>query len=291
MKWLKGEACPKGGLYSFRVDVKCKENVDNNDIKFNLLSDKDSCDIVIETEAQAGCPIFSLGWMIDQYLFLFSLIFLVGGGLMTFFGLRFFTSVLFLFGALFVGTIVLLLIYETLLPINTAKWVFWVTLLFSYAVGIFSGFYIVRYQKYCFVLIGAYLGAIFSLFLFNLFLFKFLPETLLLHFMITSAIGFAIVNFFYRDIITILSTSITGAYMSVRGLSFLLGGFPSELIIYDWINKDQLEKIPWTVHVYLSLILFLAVIGICVQFTEKQEKDKDIFTYSHPYQPMYDALA
>ena len=63
-----------------------------------------------------------------------------------------------------------------LLPINSPKWAFWATLFFSYTIGIFAGVYIVRYHKYCFVLVGAYLGVILSIFLFNLFLYQYIPE-------------------------------------------------------------------------------------------------------------------
>ena len=291
MKFDRGESCPYGGMYTLQIDMKCDQLVPNTMAKFTLLSNVSSCNIHLMTEAEAACPIFSLGWMIDQYFFIFTLVFLIGGTCMTFYGLRFFTSVLFLFGALAIGTLILVLIYEILLPINSPKWAFWVTLIFAYAIGVAAGFYIVRYQRYCFILIGAYLGTMLSLFLFNLFLYKFLPENYLMSFMIISTIGCAIVNFFYKEVVTILSTSITGAYMAVRGLSFILGGYPSEVFIYDILKKQQLDKIPWTLHAYLSLILFMSVIGICVQFNEKTEKEKDIFTYSHPYQPMYDAIS
>jgi len=289
MKYTRGESCPTGGLYTLQVDIVCNKDISVDAVQFKLLNN-DNCQIHLATEAAVGCPMFNLSWMIDQYFFVFTLVFLIGGIGMTFYGLRLFTAVLFLFGALAIGTLVLILIYALVLPVNSPKWAFLVTLIISYGVGVFAGIYIVRYQKYCFVLVGIYLGTMLSLFSFNLFLYKYLPETYLLSFMIISAIAFAIINYFYRTTITILSTSITGAYMAVRGLSFIFGGFPSEMLIYDLVKKQQLDQIPWSLHIYLSLIVFLSVIGICVQYMEKKEKDKDIFVYSHPYQFMQDAL-
>ena len=111
------------------------------------------------------------------------------------------------------------------------------TLIFSYGTGVGAGIYMVRHKRYCFVIVGAYLGAILSLFLFNLFVYEILP------FMIFSAVLFAVINYFFRIIITILSTSITGAYMTIRGISFILGGFPSEVLIYTILKNKQYDKV------------------------------------------------
>ena len=290
MNYDSGESCPTGGLYSMKIDIKCNEQIPADAATFQLMLDSTECAIHLSGQADVACPRFNLSWLIDQYFFVYTLVFLIGGVAMNFYGLKLFAAVLFLFGALAVGTLILIIIYALILPINSPKWAFLVTLIVSYVLGAFAGMYIVRYQRYCFFLVGIYLGAVLSIFLFNLILYKIIPDKYLFHFMICSAIGFAIINYFYKTTITILSTSITGSYMTVRGISFILGGFPSEMLIYDLIKRQEFEKIPWSLDIYLSLILFMAVIGVCMQYREKTENEKDIFIYSHPYQLMHDAL-
>ncbi len=66
--------------------------------------------------------------------------------------------------------------YELFLPVNLPKWVFWVTLIGSYSIGVWAGIYIVKHQRYCFCLVGIYLGMILALFTFNMFMYRFIPE-------------------------------------------------------------------------------------------------------------------
>ena len=106
-KFEKGEPCPAGGFYSLRLDIMCNAKILNKDIQFKLLSDPLSCNIHLSSEAEAACPVFSLSWLIDQYFFIFTLVFLIAGGFMTFYGLRMFTRVLFTFGALAIGSLAL----------------------------------------------------------------------------------------------------------------------------------------------------------------------------------------
>ncbi len=61
--------------------------------------------------------------------------------------------------------------------------------------------------------------------------------------MIAMAIGFAIINFFCKDVITILSTAITGSYMTIRGISFIIGGFPSEFLIYTLVSEKAFDQV------------------------------------------------
>lgn len=81
----------------------------------------------------------------------------------------------------------------------------------------------------------------------------------------------------------ILSTAITGGYMTVRGISFLIGGFPSEFLIFELVRLQKFEEIPWSLDAYFCVMLFLSVSGIYVQYELRKEKKKEELTYIHPY--------
>ena len=51
-------------------------------------------------------------------------------------------------------------------------------------------------------------------------------------FEIMFTIPFGVLTFKYRDEILIASSSLTGAYMVVRPISWIFGGFPNEFLMY-----------------------------------------------------------
>ena len=54
-------------------------------------------------------------------------------------------------------------------------------------------------------------------------------------FEILFTIPFGILAFKYREEIIIASSSLTGAYLVIRPLSWLFGGFPNEFLLYHLI--------------------------------------------------------
>ncbi len=108
MKYASGSKCGDT-VYTLKIDLTCNSNADDSAAAFKLLSNSsvDPCNVYISANVAAACPVLSLSWLMDQYLFIFTLVFLVAGGFMTFYGLHLFAKVLFVFGALAVGTVIL----------------------------------------------------------------------------------------------------------------------------------------------------------------------------------------
>lgn len=70
-------------------------------------------------------------------------------------------------------------------------------------------------------IVGALVNSVFSK------IFEIYSVWSLVIFDILFIIPFGLITFKYADYIIILSTSVTGAYMIVRPVSWLLGGFPN----------------------------------------------------------------
>ncbi len=62
-----------------------------------------------------------------------------------------------------------------------------------------------------------------------------------------GAIICAILNWFFKDPIIILATGCTGAYLTVSGIGFFAGGFPSLTEIYN-LFKDENVSVPVSVQ-------------------------------------------
>jgi apolipoprotein N-acyltransferase len=101
-----------------------------------------------------------------------------------------------------------------------------------------------------------------------------------------SLVGFAIVfclllgilSYRMYNHIIILSTSLTGAYMIIRPISWIFGGFPNEFMLADQIRAGELPTLPSIFFLYFTLILILMIIGVIYQFLQlrrEQAKVKD----------------
>ena len=84
-------------------------------------------------------------------------------------------------------------------------------------------------------------------------------------FVIFFTIPFGVLTFKFRDEILIASSSLTGAYLVVRPISWLFGGFPNEFLLYHLIETNSLDSLPWSFFGYLILIVALALIGSMYQ--------------------------
>jgi len=87
--------------------------------------------------------------------------------------------------------------------------------------------------------------------------------------MVMCLIAFFIVSLIKKFII-ILATSIIGAYAAIRGISFIYQGFPDETYVMKLMKKNeynQLNRIfSHTVYIYLSGIILLTLVGVCLQY-------------------------
>lgn len=84
-------------------------------------------------------------------------------------------------------------------------------------------------------------------------------------FIVLFTIPFGILAFKYSDYIIIASSSLTGAYLVIRPISWLFGGFPNEFLLYHLVETNELDTLPWSFFGYLILIICLAIIGAMYQ--------------------------
>ena len=51
-------------------------------------------------------------------------------------------------------------------------------------------------------------------------------------FIVIFALPLGVLAFWYQDYVIIASSSLTGAYLTVRPISWIFGGFPNEFLLY-----------------------------------------------------------
>ena len=77
-------------------------------------------------------------------------------------------------------------------------------------------------------------------------------------------VGAVVCGVFLFNISFILSTSLVGAYFSVRGLSLIAGGFPNEFSLVQNAERGLFEHQAWPYYVYLAAVLVLMPSFACV---------------------------
>lgn len=99
------------------------------------------------------------------------------------------------------------------------------------------------------------------------------PSWLLLYFLLLhcTLLG-ALLAYEFKDVVVIAATSFVGAYVTVRAISLVLGGFVNEFELNTWLQTGVLSGLPWTMYLYLALIAGLFVMGTVLQMQWRPHK-------------------
>jgi len=161
-----------------QLNIKCDRNGIRKSIKVIKDSDTDECNLKADVESYESCPGFSITYMFLRYAAIFSVVFIGAGVVITFLGQKLFKIVLFILSAFVVAFVIFMFVSQVIFTTQTQATGFWITLGIAAVIGIILGILVVMYEKYCFALVGACLGGVLALFLYNLLLSKYLPTVL-----------------------------------------------------------------------------------------------------------------
>lgn len=216
---------------------------------------------------------------------MWGIIFIVIGIPLCLFGLKMLSVTLFCVGTLVTVTLILLLFYSTFLKDDTEAWIGWVVLAGSIIVGLAGGYLLYKCQKLGAMCIAGWGGFLGGLLLNTTFMFAAGNEIVFWCINIGCAgvaAGLAYC-FFYPVIIT--ATSMSGAYMFVRGISFYAGGFPNEFDLIKSLENGSIPHMSYWFYLYLAFIAIFTVVGMvfqCKQHKKSEEEDTDYAT-KHPF--------
>ena len=146
-----------------RANLKC--NRDKEETTYST-TDKDL--VIMNVIGKVGCPFLSITYFYEKYPFIFAIVFIGTGILITFFGLKLFRVLLFILAAFALTAVLLVIIYQLiLLPRRQEAIAFWITLGISGLFGLTAGYFAARYYSICFMLAGGALAAMLAFFLWN----------------------------------------------------------------------------------------------------------------------------
>merc|ERR1711957_3667 len=112
------------------------------------------------------------------------------------------------------------------------------------------------------------------------------PKIVYFSCIVFSIIALVFLVLMFRRFIIIFSTSFIGAYALIRGISLMVGGYPTEGMVMDLIERKEWEQLKLlltnSVYMYLIGMVIFFFAGNIIQWVyfkdekdEKEKKDKE----------------
>lgn len=264
-------------LYESTFQVNCqKESSTQQKITMTSLEIEENS-FIFKAESSYGCPIFEISGIynfIVQSQYILAIIMVVIGALECFLGLYLLGPSLFGIGFLTGFGILLIFFAEFIIKPDSSSGLIWFCIIFCLAVGGGLGYLATSLPKIGFFGLGIWLGIVIAFILNNLVLYLSESNVLLyLLMVIFGALGAVLASWKWK-IVCILSTSIIGGYLTIRGFSIFFGYYPDELSIVKKIQYKELDGVGWPFYVYFVFMVGISIAGMIVQFRNRRKGGK-----------------
>merc|ERR1712032_540311 len=287
----QGDPCLVDPTRNFetKFEIICDEKATAPIIDQSTSFNSSSCTNKIKINSKEACPNFSLYSMFNTIVtnkYIFGPLLIILGIFLCFMGIAFYDALALISGVLLVSFVVLFLILSNI-NVTLSTIAFWITLSLVLISGIIVGYLFIKYELKWIVdlAIAGFAGYLLGVFLYN-FLFNQIsshPKIVYFSCIVFSIIGLEFLVLMFRRFVIILSTSFIGAYSLIRGLSLMIGGFPSEGMVVDLIEKKEWEQLKLlltnSVYMYLIGMVICFFAGNIVQWVyfkdDKDEKEKN----------------
>jgi len=201
------------------------------------------------------------------------------GVFLVIFGAQFIKATIFLAGALSCLTLAAV-VYFNIFTVESTTTV-WIVFGVGLLIGVALGYFLIKITNMFFMILGGYMGYTLGIFLYNLVLNQIHADPKLVYWVtiiICVIIGAAIALWLVKHVL-IFSTSICGGYAMIRGASLYIGSFPSESVVLDLIQHNELDQLDdmfgAAIYGYLAAWVIISVFGLWWQYRSNKEKDND----------------
>merc|ERR1712032_993853 len=275
--------------YETKFDIECDEKAETPIIDTNYKFNSSSCFNRIKIKSKEGCPNFSFYSMFNTVVsnkFIFGPILILLGIFLCFMGIAFYDVLCVISGVLLVSLVVLFLILGNI-NVTISGVAFWITLAVVLITGIIVGILFIKYELKWIVdlAVAGFCGFLLGVFLYN-FIFNQItshPKIVYFSCIVFTIIALEFMVLMFRKFVIILSTSFIGSYSLIRGSSLMAGGYPTEGMIIDLIERKEWEQLKLlltnSVYMYLIGMVIFFFAGNIIQWVyfsdDKEEKEKN----------------
>lgn len=293
IKFNKGNTCNKTLNYQVDIEFICDNNGKEGEIKYDddsLFPDffsPDKCFYSLQLKSIHSCKLSylkALLSLIDENKIIFTIIFILIGAFFCFLGSKILIASLILI-SFCITFIFIFSIYSLIFNLDSSTIaISWILFGISFLLGLLLSFILFKFKFIFYIAFSGLAGFTIGIILFIFGLRNINSSHIDIIFFITIGVFLVIgivLGIYFSDKMIIISSSIVGSYIISRGLSFILSGFPSEMLIFDLLkskNYQELDKLfTYKAYIYFSLIIIFFIIGIMIQFKffyKKEEEEK-----------------
>jgi len=267
-----GETCQynENLTYSVEINLYCDEDGDSNEKPtpyFDTI-DTTNCIYKLNLRSKEACYKFTMNplvrWLhVNAYIF--GAVILVLGLFVGFFGRILFKPAICAIGTLAFVFFASLLIFSLFFNRDTLPWVEWTVFGVLIVLGLLVGLLLAKLSKLGVFVLAGWGGFCLGLILYNSFIYKLDNSHAILFwiFNILLAIIAGVLSIYFFDHILILTTSLIGSYLFIRGISFYAGGFPDEIDLVNWIQYG-FGSIDPVFYAYMAGFFVFSIICIVI---------------------------
>ena len=271
----KGEVCDGSRWLQTTITMHCDDSVADGDFYKTLkYTSSDDCTYIIEARSLYGCTLRSsylLLRLLNDFKFVFEVIFVLVGIVFCFFGLRFKEKTIVICCG-FIGCYAISTAFLAWFPsFITDELGLIICLLVCFVLGCVISYLLRNEDSYYCLIGGGLLGYYVSSYVFAIVsnYIECNPQYLEYACIGVCIVVGAIIGYKSDKVIIILGTSLLGGYLAMRGVSLIVGNYLDEGYIIDLIKNqeyDQLKELRdgW-VFGYLGAWTLLFIIGLVIQ--------------------------
>jgi hypothetical protein len=187
------------------------------------------------------------------------------GLFLAFLGRKLFSAAIFIVGAIIVTGLILIIFYSTFLSDSTSSWLPWLIVSLSIVVGLICGYFLMKVEKIGGALLAGWGGFILGVVLNETVFYLASSAVLFWCINVGFAVVFALLGFFFFNYAVMLATSFIGAYMTMRGIGIMAGGFPNEYVLINEIQSGAISNIDPVFYAYLAGMVVQTIACFVVQ--------------------------
>lgn len=280
-----GERCTEEKNYTLTWNILCDHSLAEGELRIrepNRIS-FDDCSSNIWAYSLHGCTLsnyYAVSSFIMRHYIIFFIIFVIAGLFLDFLGSKILKCTLVI--TAFVVSIggIFFLLFSVVGLKEVSNTMMWVILACSVVLAVIVAFLFLKFIKVFYIALGVIMGYAVGLVLYNFVLSNVHNHAELLYWLslVLCVLAGVLVALFAHKHLVILATSITGSYITVRGISFVAGSFPNEAEVTDLIARKEYGQLDdlmtWRVYLYMVGFAILLVVGLFYQYKNYSEEDE-----------------
>lgn len=270
----EGEKCNDTNSYSLTYEIYCDVNKKGIELDFNNNFSISRCENVIKGRSEHACSLnnyYRFQAFFENNKYYISFVVTIFGLILAAFGKKLFKFLAVILCGIALVQLVGILVVNLIKRWFTKELYIWITLGVSFIVGMVLGIILLKCITVLFFIVGGALGYVIGVFIYDILIMYVSWDGTIVYWVTIciAIIVFGLLGLKVETLITIVATSVIGGYLSVKGMSFIIGGFPDESKIFDLAREqewDQLKKMitNWALF-YFAVWILIAVGGIVLQ--------------------------